>query len=53
MNNISRPESDLMITSWGNPGNCNFPIFVGAVAFPVSLLYVLWYSIYLFKGTEP
>ena len=41
------------IDSWGLSANCNFPIFVGVVAFPVALLYVLWMSVYLFRGIEP
>ena len=43
----------LDIDSWGLSANCNFPIFVCVVAFPVALLYVLWMSVYLFRGIEP
>lgn len=44
---------ELQIDKWGLAANCNFPIFMGVVAFPVSLFYVFWMSIYLFKGIEP
>ena len=43
----------LDIDHWGLSANCNFPIFVGVVTFPLALFDVLWMSIYLFKGTEP
>lgn len=43
----------LEINHWGLSANCHFPIFVGVVAFPLALFYVLWMSIYLFKRTEP
>ena len=43
----------LHVTSWGQQANCNFPIFMGVVAFPTALFYVVWISLYLFRGTEP
>ncbi len=43
----------LNITSWGNSANCNFPIFVGALCFPISLFYVVWMALYLCRNNEP
>lgn len=51
--NSTGAPNKLNVHEWGDSGACNFPIFVGILAFPISLFYILWMSVYLLKGTEP
>ncbi|XP_025103707.1 transmembrane protein 179-like [Pomacea canaliculata] len=42
----------LQSVNWGPDGACNFPIFTGVFSMLVSIIYVIWYSIFLLKETD-
>lgn len=46
-------EEDVHLkVEWGSTGPCNFAAFVGVIVMLMSLFYIVWYSILLFKEAD-
>ncbi|CAH1793221.1 unnamed protein product [Owenia fusiformis] len=45
---------DLKLTAmkWGDSSSCTYPIFVGIISAPISLFYLIWVSIWLYRERE-
>ena len=46
-------EYVLSDVKWGPSGSCNFAIFAGVIEIPLSMFFILWMSVYLYKNTDP
>ena len=42
----------LEFVDWGNVSSCNFTVFAGVVVMLVSIFYLIWYSLLLFKNID-
>lgn len=44
--------AQLQAVQWGSPGSCNFPVFMGVIGMLLGVIYVVWVSMHLCKGTD-
>ncbi|XP_062595480.1 transmembrane protein 179-like [Saccostrea cucullata] len=42
----------LMNIEWGLYSDCGFSVFVGVIIMIISVFYIIWQSVYLFKNTD-
>jgi len=50
--NVSSLPVEQLTVQWGDGGYCKYPIVMGILALPLSLFYILWMSLHLFKDYD-
>ena len=50
--NFSGPTVMLTDIKWGLHSDCGFAVFIGVVVMIISVLFIIWQSVYLFKNTD-